>query len=65
MHACVYPGDTRKFALNFAEMQDGTTYLDLPLHDRTHGHAWVGEFACWRNSRGERYFKALCGCDSL
>lgn len=26
MHACVYPGDTRKFVLNFAEMQDGTTY---------------------------------------
>jgi hypothetical protein len=23
------------------------------------------EIACWRNSRGEQYFKALCGCDSL
>ncbi|WP_375542300.1 MFS transporter [Paraburkholderia sp. CNPSo 3274] len=39
--------------------------VDLPLHDRTRGHASVGEVARWRNSRGEQYFKALCGCDSL
>jgi hypothetical protein len=45
-----------------AEHNEG---LDLPPYFRTPSHTKVDESVLRRNSRGERYFSALCGCLSL
>ena len=65
-HAKMYktPVTIRKARFTVFDVTQVSELVGL-AHEQTRGNASVGEVARWRNSHGEQYFKALCGCDSL